>query len=141
MEFFLYWIKFQSLQSVFTIIFYYVGIRGESHFDFRTHCVIMTQIRWPLTPCHMHHSQIFDKIDSFLKTVSNIFILRNLILEWGEMVIKEKAGILHQIYGFKGAVNSWRSRIHQNKSCYYSGPFQTSKVELFLRKLFSAISR
>ena len=28
----------------------------------------------------MRHSQSFDKIDSFLKLVSNIFILRNLIV-------------------------------------------------------------
>ena len=46
----------------------------------------------------MRHSQIFGKIDSFLKPLLNIFIPRNLILVWGEVVTKEKAGILHQIY-------------------------------------------
>ena len=42
------------------------------------------------TPCHMRHSQNFDKIDSFLKPVLNNFILGNLM---GEEVIKERAGI------------------------------------------------
>ena len=54
--------------------------------------------------CHSHN---FDKIDSFLKPVLNIFIFGNLIVEWGEEVIKERAGILHQIYRFKGGVNDW----------------------------------
>ena len=51
---------------------------------------------------HMHHSQSFDKIDSFLKPVLNILILCNLIVVWGEGVNKEGAGILHQIYRFRG---------------------------------------
>ena len=54
--------------------------------------------------CHSHN---FDKIDSFLKPVLNIFIFGNLIVEWGEEVIKERAGILHQIYRFRGGVNDW----------------------------------
>ena len=37
----------------------------------------------PPLPCYMRHSQSFDKIDSFLKLVSNIFILRNLIVRLG----------------------------------------------------------
>ena len=33
----------------------------------------MTQIRWlPLTPLYMRHFQIFEKIDSFLKNVSDV---------------------------------------------------------------------
>ena len=52
----------------------------------------------------MHHCQSFDKIDSFLKPVLNILILRNFIVGWGEGVIKEGAGILHQIYRFRGGV-------------------------------------
>ena len=54
----------------------------------------------------------------------------------GEVVIKEGPGILHQIYRFKGGVNSWRSRIHQSKSWYYLGPFQISNVELFAKIIF-----
>ena len=46
----------------------------------------------------MLHSQNFDKIDSFLKSVLNILILRNLIVGWREGIIKEEPGILHQIY-------------------------------------------
>ena len=34
-------------------------------------------------PCHMPPSQNFDKIDSFLMPVLNIFILGNLIVGWG----------------------------------------------------------
>ena len=46
----------------------------------------------------------FYKIDSFLKPVLNILILCNLIVGWGEGVIKEGVGILHQIYRFRGGV-------------------------------------
>ena len=84
----------------------------------------------------MRHSQNFDKIDSFLKPVLNIFILGNYIVGWEKGVIKERAGILHQIYRFRGGVNSWGSRIHQTKSWYFLGPFQTSKVELFAEIVF-----
>ena len=52
----------------------------------------------------MRHSQSFDKIDSFLKSVLNILIIRNLIVGWGEGVIKENAGILYQIYRFRGGI-------------------------------------
>ena len=56
------------------------------------------------THSHMHHSQSFDKIDSLLKPVLNMLILCNLILGWGGAVIKEGAGILHQIYRVRGGV-------------------------------------
>ena len=50
-----------------------VKIRGESHIDFRTQCVIMKQhdLRTP-TPYYMRHFQIFDKIHSFLKNLLNV---------------------------------------------------------------------
>ena len=54
----------------------------------------------------MRHLKSFDKIDSFLKSVLNIFILVNLIVGWGEGVIKERAGLLHQICRFRGGVNN-----------------------------------
>ena len=66
----------------------------------------MTQTRRPPLS-HLYHSQSFDKIDSFLKPVLNILILCNLIVGWGEGVIKEGAGILHQVYRFRGSVKSW----------------------------------
>ena len=53
-------------------------IAGESQIDFLTQCVIITQMTRTtpllLLPCpyYMHHFQIFDKIDSFLKDVSNV---------------------------------------------------------------------
>ena len=69
----------------------------------------------------MIHSQNFDKIDSFLKSVLNICILGNLIVGWGVQVIKDVVGIVHQIYWFGEVVNVWGSRIHQSKSWYYLG--------------------
>ena len=90
----------------------------------------------------MRHFQNFDKIDSFLKPILNIFILGNLIVGWGEGAIKEGTGILHQIYRFKGGVNSWGSRIHQSKSRYYLGLSQTAKVEMFFcGNVFLTINR
>ena len=40
------------------------------------------------TPLHMRHCQIFGKIDSFLKPVLNIFILRILIVRWENGLLK-----------------------------------------------------
>ena len=45
----------------------------------------------------MRHSQNFDKIDSYLKSVLNILIVPNLIVGWREGVIKEGADIFHQM--------------------------------------------
>ena len=53
------------------------------------------------TSCHMCHFQNFDEIDSFLKAISNIFILGNLIVGWCKKIIKQGTDILHQIYRFK----------------------------------------
>ena len=114
-------------------------VRGQSHIDIRTQWVIMTQTRWPPppthTPCHLRHSQNFNKIDSFLKPVLNICILGNLIVGWGGWVIKEGAGILHQIFRFGEGVNIW-GRIHQSKSWYSLGSSQTSKVDFFAEVVF-----
>ena len=112
-----------------------MSVRGEPHIDFCTQCVIMTQRRWPSpTPCYMSHSQNFDKIDSFLKSVLYICILGNSIVEWGERVFKEGIGILHQIHRLSGGVNISGSTIHQSKSWYCLGSSQTSKVE-FLEEI------
>ena len=108
----------------------------ESHIDFRTQCVIMAQTRWTSTPCHLRHSQNFDKIDSFPKPVLSICILGNLIVGWGEWVIKGGTGILHQISRFSGGINIW-DRIHQSKSWYSLRPSQTSKVNFFAEIIFS----
>ena len=77
-------------------------LRSELYIDFRTLCVIMAQTRWPPPPV-ISVIPNFDKINSFLKPVLNIFILCNLIVGWGEGVIKEGASILYQIYRFRGA--------------------------------------
>ena len=65
-------------------------LRCKPHIGFRTPCVIMTLTRWSPTPtpCNMPHSQNFDKIDSFLKSFLNMCVLGNLIVGWGERVIK-----------------------------------------------------
>ena len=84
-----------------------------------------------LTPCYMYHSQNFNKIDSFLKSVLNICIFGDLIVGWGEQVIEEGVGILHRIYSCSARVNIWGNRIRQSKSWYYLGSSQTSKVDFF----------
>ena len=81
------------------------------------------------------HSQVFNKINRFLKPVLNIFILRKLKMR--EVNIKNRTGIFHQIYKFSGDANSCGSRIHQIKSWYYLGPFQISKVDFFAKILSS----
>ena len=52
----------------------------------------------------MRYFQNFDKIDSFLKPFLNILILGNLIVGWGEAVIKEEFGILPKVCRFKGVL-------------------------------------
>ena len=111
----------------FLISVIFVLFRGEPHIDF------CKQDDSP-TPCHLHHSQNFEKIDSFLKSVLNICILGDLIVGWGGWV-KKWAGILHQIFRFNGVVNIW-GRIHQNKSWYSLGPSQISKVDFFAEIIF-----
>ena len=51
---------------------YQRALRDESHIDFHTHCVIMTQRTWPPATCYLSHLQIFDKIDRFPKNVFRI---------------------------------------------------------------------
>ena len=70
---------------------------------------LITQTRRPPpTLSHINHFQNFDKIDSFLQSILNILILCNLIVGWDDRVIKEGAGILQQIYRFRGgAFKSW----------------------------------
>ena len=92
----------------------------------------MAQTKWLFhTSCHMRHSPNFDKIVSFLKSVLNIYILGNLIVGWGERIIKEGVGNLPQIYRLSGDVDIWGSGIHRIKDWYYLEPSQISKVEFF----------
>ena len=86
-------------------------------------------------PCHMRHSHHFDKIDSFLNFVLDIFILCNLTVGWREWVVKEgvfciKSRDLGEVLIAGG------SRIHQSRSCYYLEPFKISKVQLFAKIVF-----
>ena len=42
----------------------------------------------------MDHSQDFDKIDRFLKPILNIFILRNIFIDLGEVLIVGRVGFI-----------------------------------------------
>ena len=70
----------------------------------------MTKTRLPPSHFQMRHFQNFGKINVFLKPVLNILIPVNLIVGWGEGVIKERAGILHQIYSLKEVFIVWGIR-------------------------------
>ena len=109
--------------------------RGESHIDFCVQCVIMMQTRWPQAPCYMFHSQNFNKNNSFLEPVLNIIVLRNVIRGWGR-------GLLKRGWYFASNIDLevfkvGESSIHQSKSLYYLGLFQTFKVELSAKSIFS----
>ena len=88
------------------------------------------------TPCHLRHSQNFGKIDSFSKTVSNIFILRNSIVGWGRVLLKRDMISCIKPTDLTDVLIVGGSRIHQSESWYYLGPFQASKVEPFAKIVF-----
>ena len=81
----------------------------------------------------MHHSQIFNKIDSFRKPVLNIIILRNLILEWKRSLLRRELVNYIKSIDLGELLVAGDSVIYQNKSWYYSGLCQISKVELFAK--------
>ena len=115
-------------------------LKGESHINFRTQFLIMTQTRWPLPPlpCHICHFHNFDKTDSFLKAVLNIFILGNLIVDCRDGVrglLKRELVLCIRSIDL-GGVNSWESRLHQSKSWHYLGHSQTSKLEFLAEIVF-----
>ena len=115
-----------------------VSFSAESYINFCTQCAIMTQTRRPpSTPSHLGHSQSFDKIDSFLKSVLNILILCHLIVGWGVGVIKEGDGVfVSNLQIQRRCLKVGESIIHQSKCWYYLGPFQTLKAELFAKIVF-----
>ena len=93
----------------------------------------MTETRWPSTwiiPI------FFGKIESFSKPVLYFFILRNSIVKWGKGVIKVGDVFCIKSIDLGEALMVWESRIHQNKSWNYLGPFQISKVKLFAKIVF-----
>ena len=92
------------------------SFRGDANIHFRTQCVIMTQIRWPPTPCHLCHSQNFDKIDSFLKPILNIFILRNSIVEWRRGLLKRGLASCIKSVNLRKVLIVGGSRVHQSES-------------------------
>ena len=57
-------------------------------------------------------------------------------MQVGEGVIKKEAGILYQIYRFRGGVNKGWSKIHESKSWYYLEHFQISMVKLLVKIVF-----
>ena len=74
-------------------------IRGESRFSYAmSHNDANKMNLHPApTTCHMHHSSKFNKIDSFVKPVSDNFNLCNLIVGWGKEVIKERVFCIKSI--------------------------------------------
>ena len=113
------------------LLFGYIRVRGESHINFCTQCVIMKQTRRPPpTPFHMHNSQNFP-----------FLILRNLIGGWREGFIKRGLVFYIKSIYLQEVVNVGESSIHQCKSWYCLRPLQTFKVGgTFWRKSFSFIS-
>ena len=111
-------------------------LRGEPHIDFRTHCVIMTQTRRPSLPLPQSHSQIFDKIESFLKPVLSIFVLHNQFQGGAGAYLGESWIDLGDLLIAGG------KRINQNriKVGIIHDPFKYLSQN-FLQKLFPAISR
>ena len=63
-------------------------------------------------------------------------ILCNTNVVWGRGLLRRGLIFCINSIRFRGSFNSWGSRIHQSKSWYYLGPFQTSKVELFAKIVF-----
>ena len=88
----------------------------------------------------MRHSQNFDKINSFRKPVLNIFIVGNLIVGWGEGVLKEGLVFCIKSIELKEVLIIGGNRIHQSKSWYYLGPSQTSKVDFFCGNCFRLLA-
>ena len=99
-------------------------LRGESHRFSYAVCYNDANKMTPC-PCHIRHSQNFDKIYSFLKPDLDIFILHNFILWWGRGLLKK--GLVFCIRSIDlGKILIVRgSSIHQSKSQYYLGPLQT----------------
>ena len=116
-----------------------VSFSAESYINFCTQCAIMTQTRHPpSTPSHLGHSQSFDKIDSFLKSVLNILILCNLIVGWGGIGSYKRGSwyFTSNLQIQRRYLKVGESMIHQSKCWYYLGPFQTFKAELFAKIVF-----
>ena len=88
----------------------------------------------------MRQSQNFDKIDSFLKPVLNILILRKLIVGWAEGVFKRGLVFCIKSIDLEKMLIVGGSRIHQVKVDSIQGPFKHLTWN-FLRKLFLVISR
>ena len=67
----------------------YAKVRVTYRFSYKIRHNDANKMTPPPTSCHIRHTQNFDKIDSFLKSVLNICMLRDLIVGWGKRVIKE----------------------------------------------------
>ena len=100
-----------------------LGLKAESHF--RTQFVIISQTRWPPSPCHMH---LFPE---FLKLVLNIFILHNLITGWVRRLLKRGLIFWIKSIDLEEVLIVILSSIHQSKNWYYLGSFRTYRLELF----------
>ena len=91
-----------------------------------------------MTPCPLPYASCpeFRQNRQFLKPVLNTFILHNLIVGRRRGLLKRGLVFCIKSINLRDMLIVGSCRIHQNKSWYYLGLFQTSKVELF-----SAINR
>ena len=84
----------------------------------------------------MRHSKNFDKIGIILKPILNIIVLRNLTAGWERGLLKRGLAFCIKYIDLEEVLKVGESSIHQSKSWYYLGPFQTFKVELFVQTIF-----
>ena len=73
-----------------------------SHIDVRTQCIIMTQKNKSPAPYYMRHFQIFDKINSSLKNVSNVLDSKKKV----DCIFEEPLN-LHIIIGYLFSLPMW----------------------------------
>ena len=73
----------------------------------------------------------------FLKPVLNMYVLLNSIVWWGRGVLKRGLVFCIKSIDLGDVLIVGRRRIHQSKSWYYLGPFQTSEVELLAKIVFA----
>ena len=85
------------------------------------------------TPFHMHHSQNFDKINTFLKPVLNIFIFYILRVQLRRGLSKRELLFCIKSIDTGDVLIFGRRRIHQSKNWYYLGHLRSM---FFFAKIF-----
>ena len=81
----------------------------------------------------------FRQNRQFSKTCFNTFLLRIFIVGWRRGLLRRGLTFCIKCEDLGDVLIVGTSRIHQSKSWYYLGPFQTSKVEFFVKIVFGYI--